>query len=139
MATYHDHSNAVTRWKLQLPNQWKDSGASRECMPGIMDPNMTVANATHNTSMILLHHQIAYSGAELAGLTLPHMYSAETCRNAAIEIAAMVNKFLARGHADRPVTPQLGFCALVGARVLLGKLLVSSPRYTICPGKRSLT
>ncbi|KAH8885819.1 hypothetical protein GQ53DRAFT_728409 [Thozetella sp. PMI_491] len=109
----------LVHWKLHLPHQWKDSGVSRECLPGIMDPNMTVANATHNTSMILLHHPIAYPGTHLAGITLPHAYSAETCRSAAIETAVIAKNFLASGPADRPVTPQLGFCILVSARVLL--------------------
>jgi hypothetical protein len=104
-----------------LPNQWKDSGASREAMPGIMDPNMTAANATHNVSMILLHQKIAYPGPELAGIKLPSSCSAETCLSAAVETANICNQFLEQTTNEVLVTPQLGFCAFISARVLLGK------------------
>ncbi|VUC32926.1 unnamed protein product [Clonostachys rosea] len=109
----------LVHWKMFLPNQWKDSGASREAMPGIMDPNMTAANATHNVSMILLHQKIAYPGPELAGIKLPSSCSAETCLSAAVETANICNQFLEQTTKEVLVTPQLGFCAFISARVLL--------------------
>ncbi|CAH0057292.1 unnamed protein product [Clonostachys solani] len=109
----------LVHWKMFLPNQWKDSGASRESMPGIMDPNMTAANATHNVSMILLHQKIAYPGPELAGIKLPSSCSAETCLSAAVETANICNQFLEQTTKEVLVTPQLGFCAFISARVLL--------------------
>ncbi|CAH0040205.1 unnamed protein product [Clonostachys rhizophaga] len=109
----------LVHWKMFLPNQWKDSGASREAMPGIMDPNMTAANATHNVSMILLHQKIAYPGPELAGIKLPSSCSAETCLSAAVETANICNQFLEQTTKEVLVTPQLGFCAFISARILL--------------------
>ena len=104
-----------------LPSQWKDSGASRETAPGVMDPNMTVANATHNISMILLHQKIAYPDPELVGTKLPSSCSAETCHGAAIETANITEQYLDQTSKELPVSPQLGFCAFVSARVLLGE------------------
>jgi hypothetical protein len=103
-----------------LPNQWKDSGESRETSPGVMDPNMTAANATHNVSMILLHQKIAYPGPELAGIKLPVSYSADTCLSAAVETANISSRFLEQTTGDVLVTPQIGFCVFISARVLLG-------------------
>ncbi|KAH6876390.1 hypothetical protein B0T10DRAFT_465294 [Thelonectria olida] len=108
----------LVHWKMYLPQQWKDSGVSREIMPGVMDPNMTVANATHNTSMILLHQRIAYPDAELSGVRLPSLCSADTCYNAAVETANITTKYL-EGSGRLPVSPQLGLCAFVSGRVLL--------------------
>jgi hypothetical protein len=90
-------------------------------MPGIMDPSMTLANATHNTSVILLHERIAYPGAELLGLNLPSHFSAENCLNAAIETANITTKYLGGYPSARAVPPQMGICAFVSARTLLGK------------------
>lgn len=106
---------------MYLPQQWKDSGISRETMPGVMDPNMTVANATHNISLILLHQRIAYPDAELNGIRLPSLCSADTCYNAAMETANMTTKYLEGSSPRLPVSPQLGICAFVSGRVLLGK------------------
>ncbi|KAF4452072.1 hypothetical protein F53441_5003 [Fusarium austroafricanum] len=113
----------LVHWKTYLPQQWKDSGISREIMPGVMDPNMTIANATHNTSLILIHQRIAYPDSELEGITLPSLCSAETCYNAAIETANITAKYLEGSVAARPVSPQLGICAFVSAQVLLGHSL----------------
>jgi hypothetical protein len=110
----------MNSWKMFLPSQWKDSGVSRESMPGIMDPNMTAANATHNVSMILLHQKIAYSAPELAGIKLPSSCSADTCLNAAIENTNITSRFLEQSNELDLVTPQLGFCAFISARLLLG-------------------
>lgn len=90
-------------------------------MPGIMDPNMTAANATHNVSMILLHQKIAYPGPELSGIKLPSACSAETCLTAAIENANISSQFLDQSAGDVLVTPQLGFCLFISASVLLSE------------------
>lgn len=110
-------------WKMYLPQQWKDSGISRKIMPGVMDPSMTLANATHNTSVILLHERIAYPDSELLGLNLPSQFSAQNCLNAAIETANITTKYLGGSPSARPVPPQMGICAFVSARTLLGKNL----------------
>lgn len=107
-------------WKMFLPQQWKDSGISRKEMPGVMDPNMTVAHTTHNTSMILLHQRIAYPEPELSGIKLPSAYSAETCQGAASETANMVKKYLDNSPVDTLVSPQMSFCCFVSGKVLLG-------------------
>lgn len=105
---------------MYIPRHWQDSGVSREAVPGVMDPNLTVANASHNVSMILLHQQIAYPGPELTGIQLPSGHSAETIQGAAMENATIIKNFLIGWPRDRPVRPQLGYCAYVSARVLLG-------------------
>jgi len=110
-------------WKMYLPQQWKDSGVSRKIMPGVMDPSMTLANATHNTSVILLHERIAYPDSELLGLNIPSQFSAQNCLNAAIETANITTKYLGGSPSARPVPPQMGICAFVSARTLLGKNL----------------
>ncbi|KAJ0426612.1 hypothetical protein BJY00DRAFT_298150 [Aspergillus carlsbadensis] len=125
----HEVSNWLTRfkeldlrlvhWRMFLPQQWKDSGVSREILPGVMDPNMTVANATHNISMILLHQKIAYPGADLSGIQVPSLCSAETCHTAAIETANIIRKYLETTPLEFPVPPQMGICAFVSAKVLL--------------------
>ncbi|KAH8736577.1 hypothetical protein BGZ61DRAFT_339662, partial [Ilyonectria robusta] len=109
----------LVHWKMFLPQQWQDSGISRETMPGVMDPNMTAAHATHNTSMILLHQRIAYPGPELVALKLPTLCSAETCRGAAVETANITQKYLDHSPKDSLVSPQLALAAFVSARVLL--------------------
>lgn len=103
-----------------LPQQWKDSGVSRKAFLGVMDPNMTVAHATHNASMILLHQRIAYPELDLRSIKLPSSYSAETCQHAAIETANITWKYLETTSKLFPVSPQLAFSAFISARVLLG-------------------
>ncbi|CVK87936.1 uncharacterized protein FMAN_05268 [Fusarium mangiferae] len=109
----------LVHWKMYLPQQWKDSGVSRKIMPGVMDPSMTLANATHNTSVILLHERIAYPDSELLSLNLPSHFSAENCLNAAIETANITTKYLGGYPSARAVPPQMGICAFVSARTLL--------------------
>ncbi|KAH7353177.1 fungal-specific transcription factor domain-containing protein [Pyrenochaeta sp. MPI-SDFR-AT-0127] len=109
----------LVRWKSQLPQQWADSGVSRRVMPGVMDPAMTAANATHNTCLILLHERIAYPDAKLSWVQLPSLSSAETCESAAIEICTIIKKILQQRSSQYPLAPQLGLCAFVSARSLL--------------------
>ncbi|KAH7039568.1 uncharacterized protein B0I36DRAFT_235661 [Microdochium trichocladiopsis] len=110
----------LVQWKMHLPNQWKDSGMSRGNMPGVMDPNMTIANANHNISMILLHQMIAYPSADVRYLRLPSQLSAETCLDAALETTSIIQQYLRGLGPNRPVSPQMGICAFVSAKLLLG-------------------
>lgn len=85
-----------------------------------MDPNLTMAHATHNTSMILLHQRVAYPPADWANIVrLPSIWSADTCQNAAIETQNITAKYLKYTAKDSPVAHQFAFCAFVAARVLL--------------------
>lgn len=85
-----------------------------------MDPNLTMAHATHNTSMILLHQRVAYPPADWANIVrLPSIWSADTCQNAAIETQNITAKYLKYTPKDSPVANQFAFCAFVAARVLL--------------------
>jgi hypothetical protein len=86
-----------------------------------MDPNLTLAHITHNTSMILLHQHLAYPPKELNDIVrLPSGCSAETCQLAAVETSSISQKFLTYSESDI-VVAQFAFCAFVAARVLLGK------------------
>ncbi|KAK2775878.1 fungal specific transcription factor [Colletotrichum kahawae] len=109
----------LVHWKMFLPQEWKDSGISRQEMPGGMDPNMTLAHMTHNISTILLHQQIADPAPELRNVELPSSYSAETCLGAAVENANMVKKYLAGSPMEAIVSPQMSFCCFISAKVLL--------------------
>lgn len=107
-------------WKMFLPRQWKDSNISRQPELITMDPNLTLAHATHNTSMILLHQRVAYPPADWANIVkLPSVWSAETCQNAAVETQNITAKYLKHTPEDSPVANQFAFCAFVAARVLL--------------------
>lgn len=87
-----------------------------------MDPNLTLAHVTHNTSMILLHQHIAYPSPTLKSMIrLPNICSAETCELAAIETSAMTSKYL-RTTEDIMLNAEFVFCAWTAARVLLGML-----------------
>ena len=111
-----------------LPQKWKDSNISRQPALINMDPNLTLAHVTHNTSMIVLHQRIAYPQAEWADLVkLPSFCSAETCQVAAVETANITQKYLKYTRATGPVNSQFAFCVFVSARVLLGKKPPLSP------------
>ncbi|KAJ2904061.1 Quinic acid utilization activator [Zalerion maritima] len=110
----------LVHWKMFLPPRWSDSNVSR--LPTVieMDPNLTLAHITHNTSMILLHHRIAYPAPEWSNIIkLPSDCSAETCYVAAIETANITEKYLRHTHKDSPVNAQFAFCVFVSARLLL--------------------
>ncbi|KAH7114283.1 hypothetical protein B0J11DRAFT_584717 [Dendryphion nanum] len=121
----------LIQWKRRLPQQWKDSGASRVTAPGMLDPNMTAANATHNSTLILLHESIAVPDARLSAVQLPSACSAETCQNAAVETCTITRKFLDQWKPHRPVSVQLGLCAFISARYLLRELGCSALRNRI--------
>uniref|UniRef100_A0A8H7N700 Xylanolytic transcriptional activator regulatory domain-containing protein n=1 Tax=Bionectria ochroleuca TaxID=29856 RepID=A0A8H7N700_BIOOC len=52
----------LVHWKMFLPRKWSDPNRAPNTSTGPrdLDHNMTLAHVTHNTSMILLHHRIAY-------------------------------------------------------------------------------
>ena len=103
-----------------LPQRWKDSNVSRDTSVINMDPNLTLAHITHNTSMILLHQHIAYTPADWAGVVaLPSSCSAETCQLAAVETSSITQKYLA--YMDGIVNSQFVFCVFVAARILFGE------------------
>lgn len=107
-----------------LPQKWKDSNISRQPALINMDPNLTLAHVTHNTSMILLHQRIAYPQLEWAQIVkLPSTCSAETCQVAAVETANITEKYLRYTPAHSPVNSQFTFCVFMSARVLLGEVL----------------
>ena len=108
-------------WKMFLPQKWSDPNAPPEATTAL-DPNMSLAHITHNTSMILLHQCIGYPERELMTIKLPSFYSAETCQSAAIETANITEKYLAFAPRNMPISPHFAFCAFVSAKVLLGEL-----------------
>ncbi|KUL86956.1 hypothetical protein ZTR_05780 [Talaromyces verruculosus] len=110
----------LVSWKMLLPQKWKDSNISRQPTVITMDPNLTLAHITHNTSMILLHQRIAYPPLEWHEvLKLPTLSSAETCETAAAETANITKKFLDYSSLQSIVDSQFAFCVFVSARVLL--------------------
>ncbi|RSM14887.1 hypothetical protein CEP52_001101 [Fusarium oligoseptatum] len=85
----------LVHWKMFLPQKWKDSNISRRPTIINMDPNLTLAHITHNTSMILLHQQIAYPAPQWTTIVrMPSAHSAETCQIAASETATITQKYL---------------------------------------------
>ncbi|KAB5531475.1 fungal-specific transcription factor domain-containing protein [Coniochaeta sp. 2T2.1] len=117
----------LVHWKMLLPHRWKADSyiESRVAAPLVMDPNLTLAHVTHNTSMILLHQLIAFPPPGLSdafrGTTqrLPSAYSAETCVAAATEIAIITSNYLTSTPKVWPVASQYAFCVYIAARILL--------------------
>ncbi|KAH5332185.1 hypothetical protein HBI23_071760 [Parastagonospora nodorum] len=109
----------LVQWKMFLPRKWADADISADRAVIDMDPNLTLAHITHNTSMILLHHTIAYPPRGWNDyVALPQNCSAQTCELAAIETSNIVDKFLT--HSPIPfVNAQFAFCAYVAAKALL--------------------
>ncbi|KAJ4350936.1 hypothetical protein N0V95_004274 [Ascochyta clinopodiicola] len=109
----------LVQWKLFLPPRWRDSNISADREVIDMDPNLTLAHITHNTSMILLHHPIAFPAKSWNDyVALPKECSAQTCELAAIETSNIVSKFLT--YTPIPfVNVQFAFCAFVAAKALL--------------------
>lgn len=105
-----------------LPRRWKDSNISRKETHVEMDPNLTLAHVTHNTSMVLLHQQIAYPPPRWTGIVrMPSAHSAETCQVAAAETATIAQKYLRYTPWGGPVSSQFAFCVFISARALLGE------------------
>jgi hypothetical protein len=138
----------LVHWKMLLPKKWKAANpinttvdlhdtinqdgppsgsggttglevdAKRQTV--VMDPNLTLAHITHNASMILLHQPIAFPAHDWTfNSHLPSSCSAETCQQAAVEIATITEQYLKVSPATFPVYPQFSFCVYVAARLLL--------------------
>ncbi|KAK6444919.1 hypothetical protein FP744_10001167 [Trichoderma asperellum] len=108
----------LVHWKMFLPKQWQDSNVSRDILVIKMDPNLTLAHISHNTSTILLHQHVAYPPTRWKDVVkLPSSCSAETCHLAAVETSSIVQKYLR--YMGGIVNSQFAFCAFVAARVLL--------------------
>ncbi|KAL4819351.1 fungal-specific transcription factor domain-containing protein [Aspergillus spinulosporus] len=107
----------LVQWKLFLPPKWRE--ASTLNADGIMDSNLTLAHITHNTAVILLHQAIAYPPPHWKScpVKLPSSSSAETCIEAATEIAALGQQFLL--YARMLTNPQFAFCLFIAGRMLL--------------------
>ncbi|CAI7634040.1 unnamed protein product [Penicillium pancosmium] len=113
----------LVHWKMFLPAKWRDPNIP-PAETGALDPNMTLAHVTHNTSMILLHQRIGYPELQLRSIKLPNFYSAETCRLAAVETATIAWKYLASSSRQMSLSPTFSFCLCISARVLLGGYLL---------------
>lgn len=107
----------IMQWKLYLPPKWRDASVLNK--DGIMDPNLTLAHITHNTAVILLHQSIAYTPSHWknSSVHLPSAVSAETCIEAASEIAKIGHQFLHHSHIL--TNPQFSFCLFVAGRMLM--------------------
>lgn len=105
-----------------LPRRWKDTNISKEPAFVHMDPNLTLAHITHNTSIILLHQCVAYPRKALVDkMRVVSIASAETCQLAASETANIVQKYLQYTPFVGLVNAQFAFCSFICARVMLGK------------------
>jgi hypothetical protein len=84
-----------------------------------MDPNLTLAHITHNTAVILLHQGIAYPPPHwrTCPIKLPSASSAETCLDAASEIATIGQRFLS--FSPIFTNPQFSFCLFIAGRMIL--------------------
>ncbi|KAL0937713.1 uncharacterized protein CTRU02_207444 [Colletotrichum truncatum] len=114
----------VHRWKIFLPEQWREACVLNS--DGIMDPNLTLAHITHNTSVVLLHQGIAYPLPEWQNtrIRLPSGSSSETCLAAATEVAIIAEKFLQ--DSQHVVSPQFAFCLFICGRMFLAHSLYYS-------------
>ncbi|KAK0385387.1 hypothetical protein NLU13_7863 [Sarocladium strictum] len=110
----------LVHWKMFLPQRWRDSNISRQPSLVRMDPNLTLAHVTHNTSMILLHQRIAYPEPSWSdSFQLPSFCSAETCQMSAMETTTITQRYHKHTAKDSPVATQYAFCVFISARVLL--------------------
>ncbi|KAF4978139.1 hypothetical protein FZEAL_5437 [Fusarium zealandicum] len=112
----------LVHWKMFLPKKWRDPNRAPNTSTGPhdLDHSMTLAHITHNTSMILLHHRIAYRPAQWRDIVpLPSSCSAETCRLAAAKTSTITETWLRVCPREILVAPQIAFCAYISARVLL--------------------
>ncbi|KAJ5708153.1 hypothetical protein N7488_007954 [Penicillium malachiteum] len=124
----------LIQWKLYLPPKWREA-CVLNC-DGVMDPNLTLAHITHNTAVILLHQGIAWPPAhwKACPVRLPSASSAETCLEAASEIATIGQQFLS--FSPIFTNPQFSFCLFIAGRMLLAharynKVSIPPPLETI--------
>ncbi|KAH7127947.1 fungal-specific transcription factor domain-containing protein [Dactylonectria estremocensis] len=112
----------LVHWKMFLPKKWRDPNRAPDTSSGPhdLDHSMTLAHVTHNTSMILLHHRIAYPPPEWSRFVpLPSACSAATCRLAASKTSSITETWLRVCPEKIVVPPQVAFCTFLSARVLL--------------------
>ncbi|CAH0021561.1 unnamed protein product, partial [Clonostachys rhizophaga] len=112
----------LVHWKMFLPRKWSDPNRAPNTSTGPrdLDHNMTLAHVTHNTSMILLHHRIAYPPVGWChSVPLPSACSAETCRLAATKTSNIMEKWLSICPEEIIVAPQMALCTFVSARLLI--------------------
>lgn len=111
----------LVHWKMFLPQRWQDPNPTvSRTESGHMDPNLTLAHITHNTSTVLLHQHIAYPLDVLRRVAnLPSSYSAKTCHSAATEIATITARYLVCAETMF-VNTEFTFCAFTAAVALLG-------------------
>ncbi|KAI8717017.1 Fungal-trans domain-containing protein [Fusarium sp. LHS14.1] len=112
----------LVHWKMFLPKKWRDPNQTPDTSTGPhdLDHSMTLAHVTHNTSMILLHHRIAYPPSRQRQVVpLPSSCSAETCRLAATKTSNIAETWLRVCPKKIVVAPQIAFCTLISARLLL--------------------
>ncbi|KAF9886850.1 hypothetical protein FE257_010973 [Aspergillus nanangensis] len=118
----------LVQWKLFLPTKWREASVLNQ--DGVMDPNLTLAHITHNTAMILLHQSIAYPPThwkkQNCAVRLPSALSADTCIEAAAEIATTGQQFLQ--YSSILTNPQFSFCLFIA-----GRMLLTHSRYTGVP------
>uniref|UniRef100_A0A060SY22 ARAD1A13310p n=1 Tax=Blastobotrys adeninivorans TaxID=409370 RepID=A0A060SY22_BLAAD len=105
-------NSMLVEWKASLPQKWK---SLRPTERGL-DENLALAHVTHDTSVLLLHHNLAYPPPELV-LLGKWKQSEQICLSTAIEIATITNQFLSR--VSIVVSPQFSFCAFIAGRTLL--------------------
>ncbi|KAF9694220.1 hypothetical protein EKO04_008010 [Ascochyta lentis] len=109
----------LVHWKMLLPQKWRTNPNLTRHVP-FMDPNLTTAHVTHNTSMIILHQTVAYPPLHWDFRNrLPSNCSAEACYSAGVEIATITQKYLGKSLNESPVGSQYAFCVFIAARVLL--------------------
>ncbi|KAJ3549969.1 hypothetical protein NM208_g218 [Fusarium decemcellulare] len=112
----------LVHWKMFLPKKWRDPNRAPDTSTGPhdLDHSMTLAHVTHNTSMILLHHRIAYPPSQWRrAVPLPSSCSAETCRLAAVKTSNIIETWLRVCPKQIIVPPQIAFCTYISARLLL--------------------
>jgi hypothetical protein len=108
----------LVKWKASLPEKWK---SLRPTARGL-DENLALAHVSHDTSVLLLHHNLAYPSVEFQMLGV-WKQSVQTCVSAAIEISNITNQFLRR--VKTILSPQFSFCIFIAARTLLANQLHS--------------
>ncbi|KAM5366062.1 hypothetical protein ACJZ2D_010667 [Fusarium nematophilum] len=102
----------LVHWKMFLPKKWRDPNRAPDTSTGPhdLDHSMTLAHVTHNTSMILLHHRIAYPPSQWRHIVpLPSSCSAETCRLAATKNSNITETWLRVCPGEIVVPPQIAF------------------------------
>lgn len=109
-------NSMLVRWKAALPEKWRSLKPTARGL----DENAALAYVTHDTSVLLLHHNLAYPPAELL-LLGQWRQSIQICVSTAVEIATITEQFLRR--VKIVVAPQFCFCAFIAGRTLLANHL----------------